>query len=93
VTWHTVVSVYRLTATDSEHKHILGLSAIRQTTGEVLTWLASDLKRYPDAQFLDGTNPARPQIGVTVGPCSVCGEEVIRLDPSELEIQLPESRT
>jgi len=89
---HTVVSAFRASVThETPHSHLVGISAVRQTTGEELAWTASDLAKYPDAVFLDGTQPVKPRISVTRGTCNICGEEVVRLVPADLEQRLPEA--
>jgi hypothetical protein len=92
--WHTIVSAFRVRAAKGPaHTHLIGIGAIRQSTGTTLSWTASDLAYYAAARFVDGTSPAKTVVKVSRGQCEVCGEEVICLSPPEVERRLPEART
>lgn len=91
---HTVVSGFHQPAVHcTPHAHLLGIGAVRESTGDMLAWTASDLDGYPNAEFFDGTRRSRPTIKATRTRCAICGAEIISLSPADLEQRLPEAST
>jgi len=76
------------------HVHLIAVGSVEETSSETvptMSWTARDLETAePRPCFVVGPTGVTVPADVSAGPCSECGERVVRVFPAEMEHALPE---